>query len=198
MIMTTFVPLSTPMPYKLKDKTIERERLVQEAIAGIKSTKYKSTYDAAKQLGINENTIRNRVMGMKTRAQAREPQQHLTIAEERTLIRWIKHLTATGHPAKHVYIKEMAEELRHERVMSQVNSLNTLPIFGISWVSYFLRRHPELQTVLSRSIEINRVSNITLEVVENWFNDFTMLLEEKNITLENVYNMDESGKLASS
>ena len=196
--MTTFVPLSTPMPYKLKDKTIERERLVQEAIAGIKSTKYKSAYDAAKQLGINENTIRNRVMGMKTRAQAREPQQHLTIAEERSLIRWIKHLAATGHPAKHAYIKEMAEELRHERVMSQVNSLNTLPIFGISWVSYFLRRHPELQTVLSRSIEINRVSNITLEVVENWFNDFTMLLEEKNITLENVYNMDESGKLASS
>jgi len=52
------------------------------------------------------------MLGTKSCAQAREAQQMLTKSEEKVLGKWITHLTATGHPARHQFIREMAEEIR--------------------------------------------------------------------------------------
>jgi hypothetical protein len=39
-------------------------------------------------------------------------QQKLTKVEEKVLAEWITQLTATGHPTRHEFIHEMAEEIR--------------------------------------------------------------------------------------
>jgi hypothetical protein len=54
---------------KLNVKVAERELLVKETIAGIKSGKYNSAYTVVKDLKINKNTIMNRMKAGKTRAQ---------------------------------------------------------------------------------------------------------------------------------
>jgi hypothetical protein len=53
---------------------------------------------------------------------ARESQQKLTATEEKVLADWITHLTATGHPARHDFIQEMAEEIRNQRSNIQMRS----------------------------------------------------------------------------
>jgi hypothetical protein len=43
----------------------------------------------------------------RTRA-AHEDQQLLTRAEERALVKWLTHLTASGYPARHCFLQKMA------------------------------------------------------------------------------------------
>ena len=76
--------------------------------------------------------------------------------------------------------------IRNQRFLSQANSSAMLPVFDHQWVSCFLNQHPEFKTVLSHYIEVQGVSNITWERVNKWFNEFTSMLESKNILLENM------------
>ena len=51
-----------------------------EAVQGVKSGKYKSSYKAAKVLGLNRDTVTRRVNGSLSRIQARYAQQILSPA----------------------------------------------------------------------------------------------------------------------
>lgn len=101
----------------------------------------------------------------------------------------------TGHPATHTFIKEMAEEIRKRRV-TEINAemdLISYPPIGLTWVPSFLKQHPQLQTTLSRAIEISRIKTITRTTMREWFKDYWDVLKEHEIEEENVYNMDETG-----
>jgi DNA-binding NarL/FixJ family response regulator len=63
-------------------KAQELDIQVAEAVLGVQSGKYKSSYEAAKVLGLCEKTVRRRVLGGLTRTQARQQQQLLSIAQE--------------------------------------------------------------------------------------------------------------------
>ena len=78
--------------------------------------KYKSIYHAAKTLGLNQKTLRNRAAGGRSIEEAHETQQLLSNGEEKALIRWITRLTATGYPPRHDLLREMAEEIRKRRL----------------------------------------------------------------------------------
>jgi hypothetical protein len=45
-------------------------------------------------------------------------QQLLSPAEEKALVKWVKQLTIAGYPARHSILREMAEEVRAQRVAS--------------------------------------------------------------------------------
>ena len=47
--------------------------------------------------------------------------------------------------------------------------------------------------VISRSIEAARIKDVTPDVVANFFETLTTCLNDYQITMENVYNMDETG-----
>jgi DDE superfamily endonuclease/Tc5 transposase DNA-binding domain len=116
----------------------------------------------------------------------------LTHAEEQALAKWITHLMATGHPARHCFIKEIAEEIRRERHAHSAIPVS-YPDLGNAWVPQFLSRHPSLQTTLARAIESARIKDVSSEAILNFFAIFSALLEEHQIPHENVYNMDETG-----
>jgi hypothetical protein len=136
---------------------------------------------------MSANTLTRRLNGGKSRAEAREEQQLLTKVEEKVLVKWITHLTATGHPARHAFIREMAEEIR-----KQCGSEIGLPL-GVTWVQQFIGRHSQLKTVISRSIEAARIKDVTTEVVTNFFDALQACMEKYEIMPENMYNMDETG-----
>lgn len=165
---------------------------VKQALAGLALKQWKTPYAAAKALGLSETTLRRHMRGGKSRAEAREAQQKLTKAEEKVLVEWITRLTATGHPARHGFIWDMAEEIRRQRDSGGIATRLIIPL-GICWVQQFISRHPQLRTVISRSIEVSRIRDVTRDVIVKFFDAFEACLEEYQITLENVYNMDETG-----
>jgi len=138
-----------------------------------------------------KDTLARRWKGKKSRVEARESQQKLTKAEENVLADWITQLTATGHPARHDFIRELAEEIRRKR-HAEIRDFELIPL-GKSWVQQFLKCHPHLQTVISRSIEASRIKEVTKEVVINFFEALEACLTKYQISWENVYNMDETG-----
>ena len=97
------------------EKAAETDAKVKAAIEGLSSGLYSTPYVAAKALELSRNTLHRRLAGGKSRAQGKENQQNLTHTEEQALARWITQLTAMGHPARHVFIKEIAEEIQRQR-----------------------------------------------------------------------------------
>ena len=103
------------MLHHRKPESVEEEERLAIAMAGYRSEEWKSVYLAAKEMKVYKDTLGRRLLGKKSRAEAREAQQKLTKAEEKVLAEWITRLTATGHPARHEFIREMAEEIRRKR-----------------------------------------------------------------------------------
>jgi hypothetical protein len=181
------------MTQRKSEKASRTEEMIQEALAGLASGVYATPYHAAKVLGLSRATLIRRINGGKTRAEAREPQQKLSKAEEKALEEWIVQLTMTGHPAKKEFIREMAEEIRNRRYAEIENASNVIPI-PLSWVGQFMTRHPHLRILMARSIESARIKDIIVAVIQEWFMQFQATVEGNQITLENMYNMDETGK----
>ncbi|PQM43958.1 hypothetical protein VE01_10854 [Pseudogymnoascus verrucosus] len=96
-------------------KAQERNNLLAEAVIGIKSGLYKSSYAASKALGLRTYTVQTRLNGGQTRKEARQQQQLLTKNQEQTLLKWIKELTASGYAPSHRILREVADEVRSNK-----------------------------------------------------------------------------------
>jgi hypothetical protein len=186
----------------VRRKSLDASQLdtqVGKAVQGVQSGKYKSSYEAAKQLGLPRNTVTRRVNGGLSRSQARQRQQKLSYAEEKVLLKWIKELTISGYSPGHRLLKEIAEEIRTKRTYDLDDaSLLTLKLppqftLGQDWVPRFILRHPHLTVVIGRRIESVRMDGATKPVLEAWFDAYNKVVQKEGIMQENTYNMDESG-----
>ena len=67
-------------------------------------------------------------------------------------------------------------------------------LLGQDWVRNFICRHPQLQTVVGKTIESARIERTNPEKLKQWFNEFEKeVINDPDVLIENVYNMDESG-----
>ena len=64
-------PINNAMVRRRSQKAAESNRLVEEAVAGVYSGKYKTGHKAAAVLGANRGTVYNRLAGKPTRSTAR-------------------------------------------------------------------------------------------------------------------------------
>jgi len=78
---------------------------------------------------LNNSTLLRRWKSGKSTAESREDQQHLTIREENVLVEWITHLTACGHPPRHAFIRDLAQEIQSSRTQRNGDSSN--PLFSL-------------------------------------------------------------------
>ena len=135
-------------------------------------------------------------MGGNSTAESCEHQQIFTNAEENVLTKCITRLTIVGHPLKHAFICELAEEIQSAQLRNQNHPPN-VPMFhcaiGDSWVQRFIHRHSDLETAFSRTIEVARIKEVTKDALDQWFEELKKTIEEKNIRIEDMYNMDETG-----
>ena len=105
-------------------------------------------------------------------------------------------MTATGNPVSHDYIREMAQEIQNNRTKCLEGTDGPVqynPPIGKLWPQRFLCRHPDLATTISRTIESSRLKETSHEAIEDWFNGFEETIAEYQISVENMYNMDETG-----
>ena len=104
------------MVRKTSLKAQERENLLAEAVTGVKSGIYKSSYAAAKALYLRPDTVLDRVIGRRpSQREARQKQQLLSKNQEQTLLKWIKRLTASGYAPSYRILREVAEEVRSNK-----------------------------------------------------------------------------------
>jgi Zn-dependent peptidase ImmA (M78 family) len=119
------------------------ESRIQEALNALRQNEFESIYAAAKYFGVSRATLNRRASGSLSRAQAKEPAQTLSTTEENVLSRWITQLSTNGYPPTHMLVKEMAEEIRQQRVRRVNDALQQLvyyPPIGQQWVQRFLGR----------------------------------------------------------
>ena len=116
------------MPPETDPAILTLNEKVKRALRGLASKRWKTPYAAVKALGMSRETLKRRINRIKLCAEAREIQQKLTKAEEKVVGKWITHLTATGHPARHQFIREMAEEIRARRGVVKENVLLLLGV----------------------------------------------------------------------
>jgi DDE superfamily endonuclease/Tc5 transposase DNA-binding domain/helix-turn-helix, Psq domain len=177
-------------------KAMETEARINQAVEAYNNGDFKSILATAQHFEVNRNTLTRRVSGHPSRVQARQSQQLLSPVEESVLVKWICQLSCAGHPARHQLIKEMAEEIRVQRVQN-VNDASTriiqYPPIGKEWIQRFITRHLELQTIAARQIESARHQDATHEALQHWFTVLESKFLERNYDLCNIYNMDESG-----
>ena len=173
----------------------ELDEQILMAIEALKKKEFKTPYAASKHFKVSYSTLYRRMQGGLSVSESREPQQILSAAEEAAIVNWICHSGAMGFPPTHSLIREIADELRKRRLFN-INDQNiqlvTYEPIGQEWVLRFLKRHPELETVMSKTIEKAR-TEITREQVENWFKELKEIIEEYKILPENMYNLDETG-----
>ena len=121
--------------------------------------------------------------------QANLHRQALSPDEECALVKWVERLSCTGHPVRHKFLRELAEEIRKPRV--ELENCQVSPL-GKQWVLHFLRRNPSLISKVAKSIE-GVHKEVTEEQLQSWFISFKCAIDEHSILPENVYNMDETG-----
>jgi len=181
------------MPPRKSQTRADSDKRIKSALDQLSKGEFESVREAARHNNVCHTTLLRRWKGGKSTAESREDQQHLTIPEENALVEWITHLTACGHPPRHAFIRELAEEIQSSRAQPNGDSSNPRFSLGTTWVQRFLHRHPELETTISRTIEAARIKDISKAKVNEWFDEFEKTITKYQITVENMYNMDETG-----
>ena len=165
-------------------------------MAALSRKEFPNVNQAAKHFNVSPATLGRRLKGGKSITESREPVQIFSISEEKALAGCITRLTASGFPITHNLLRGMAEEIRKRRLRGvndeTIEHVVYEPI-GLQWSQRFIQRHPNLATAMSRSIELSRITAVTPEIIENWFNVLSQTIDEFGISWKNTYNCDESG-----
>jgi hypothetical protein len=103
------------MDAPIRVKRAYSEADLQAALSSINENSGQSIRATAAVYAVPESTLRNRLAGHTSCSAAHEHRQNLSIAEEKTLVRWLSNLTRAGFPASPALLVEMAEEVRRSR-----------------------------------------------------------------------------------
>jgi len=84
------------MPRKRSARMAEVNSRIDEAIMALHNKQFEHVNAAARHFKVDRNTLSQRLKGRKTHAQAHEPAQLFSRAEEDVLYLWCRRLTASG------------------------------------------------------------------------------------------------------
>lgn len=107
---------------------------ISRAVSSYHSGESTSLRQAAVAFKVPYATLQRRVSGGLSRSHAHESQQILSTPEEKTLVRWLTHLTATGSPATPALVVEMALEIRNGRLQLEKSEPVNLQTIRQHWV----------------------------------------------------------------
>jgi hypothetical protein len=174
---------------------VDKELLIQKAIVAYRTGVYSSVRAVAVAFAVPVQTLRDRAKGIQSRSMANEHNQSLSPAEERTLVKWISHLTRAGYPIAPSLAYDIAENIRSQRYQLSTRRKSDPPLrpLGVNWLNKFKSRYPEIQSVWARKIENARHKAVTKEAVTSWFEAVTSLIVKHQYPPHRIYNMDESG-----
>ena len=130
----------------IRDSHASSESNIYKAITAFRANQYPSIRATARAFSIPHTTLSSRIAGTTSRRNAHESKQLLSSAEEKTLMRWITHLTRTGYPISPALALEMAETIRRQRFQLSKQAPRRRPI-GKRWLDRFRIRYPEIKGI---------------------------------------------------
>lgn len=169
------------------------ESNIASAIQAYQAKQYSSIRACARVFDVLYTTLRYRMAGRTSRANAHQLEQILSPAEEQVLVRYITRLTRTGFPATPVMVIEIAEEIRKNRIILTRSRRPSYTPIGKRWIDRFRERHPEIQGIWTRQIDNARYKAVNTANIERWFQAVQDLYFEHQYAPKHIYNMDESG-----
>ena len=140
-------------------KENDREARIQQAIQE-RTTKGTNLRDLAILYNVPRSTLSDRLRGIPPRHEAQKKQQALSPATERSLVRWIDDMDASGFPPRLNLFKAVAARL----VLDDGG-----PPLGITWLRRFLNRHPEHSTKFSSGLNRQCALSSKPEPIEGYF-----------------------------
>ena len=111
-----------------RDLPMDKESSIQKAIVAYRTGVYSSVRAAAVAFAVPVETLRDRGKGIQSRSMANEHNQSLSSAEERTLVKWISHLTRAGYPIAPSLAYDMAEKIRSQRYQLSTRRKSNPPL----------------------------------------------------------------------
>ena len=108
--------INSPMPPKETTSKAVRDQTLAKALAGLTDGTYANVNQASVATRAPRKTLYRYTQGGQTCHQANLHRQALSPDEERALVKWVEHLSCTGHPVRHKFLRELAEEIRKPRV----------------------------------------------------------------------------------
>ena len=164
---------------------MDQESRIQIALRAIRAKTIPSIRKAAKLYDVPRSTLQARLHGAQTIKQAHQPFQRLTPAEEESLVRTINRMYGWGWPMTIKATDRFAQDILYSRG-------DPVPL-GQGWYSHFLKRHPDLKTSRSRSLDQARRDASDPDILQAWFSLFMATTFEYGIPQCDWYNMDEKG-----
>ena len=130
---------------------ISYEQRIQLAIKAYQNDDWNvSKRKLARQHGIAESTLRDRLKGVKPHQIAHVLQQKLTSEQEDALAHWAILMHSWGWPSRVNQLRSMATELLRESGSQEE--------IGVNWSQKFLQRRPELISVFSQTLNKERAA----------------------------------------
>jgi hypothetical protein len=139
-------------------------------------------------MGVPYQSLYSRVkQKRKPAGEAHEGQMLFSLAEEKSMVRWMEMLDDKGFPARVSMLRELAQ-----RKLAKRNSQHQL---GQHFVCRFLNRHPSLSTKFSKQVHRQRALASNPQHLRHYFDKLRAVMSKRNISEQQIYNMDEKGIL---
>ena len=111
----------------------------------------------------------------------------MTENEEESLLQWILSIDQRGAAPRPAHIQEMANIL-----LAGHGFTRTQPL-GKNWVYKFIQHHDRIKTTFSHRYNYQRAKCEDPEIIKKWFNLVQITIMQHGISLEDIYNFDETG-----
>ena len=173
----------------------KREEILEDAIKKIQEGEFEGISHAVRETGLSKATLHGRLHEAKPKNKSQEKHQNLMEVEEKELAQWITLCTIIGRMPIPDVVCEMAEGIRR-RCIKGVNEVGMELVhyepIGKGWVSRFLKQFPYLQMEQEKKIEVVQLE-ANEEDYRDYFEKLRTVIDEFDVSPENIYNMDETG-----
>lgn len=166
---------------------LPKETRMQMTISSCHKKQIRSGRVAAGVFDVSRETLRDRLRGVKPRAETRANGHKLTSIEEETLVKRLLDADKRGFPIRPQFLRGMARILLTERTN------DSAAIIGVNWASKFVRRHSKLRTRYNRKMSYERAKQENPKVIKPWFETVREAIQEHGIHEDDIWNFDETG-----
>lgn len=167
-----------------RDREGQEDR-IQQALRALAAGEITSERQAAKTFNVPRTTLKARMLGGRTHAQAHVSSQRLSPEEEETIARACLQLSAWGWAITVDLLETLGAKLLKDK--GDPSKL------GVNWNKNFLTRHPEVKLKRLHGLNPRRRDGLNHQILTEWFNLFETAVLKHNIHEDDFYNMDEKG-----
>ena len=182
-----FLPyLQPPIPQPPLAITMSnKEEDIQNALTDLSTKRFRSIRQSAAFHNVKKSTLAHRARGRPARTTIDPNSQRLSSTQEQVLVQWIQDLQRVYMTPNYIKIRFVVTQILRKNGDSR-------PL-GKHWITNFRKRHPQLRSGYSRSMEMKRLVALSPDMVELHFNEIAQLKLQYQVDSSRIHNMDEKG-----